>query len=85
MGDYSRSAINTSFNTGTVIGISCNIIGEGMPPDYVPDFSWGQSGLVRYEWDKALRDIDNWKKMKGKVLSEDEMKVLKHIFDRIKH
>jgi UDP-N-acetylglucosamine diphosphorylase/glucosamine-1-phosphate N-acetyltransferase len=85
MGDYSRAAINTSFNTGTVVGISCNIFGEGMPPDYVPDFSWGQSGLVRYEWVKALRDIDNWKKMKGKVLSEDEMKVLKHIFDRTKH
>jgi UDP-N-acetylglucosamine diphosphorylase/glucosamine-1-phosphate N-acetyltransferase len=25
MGDYSRSAINTSFNTGTVVGTSCNV------------------------------------------------------------
>lgn len=85
MGDYSRSAINTSFNTGTMVGISCNIFGDGMPPGYVPDFSWGQNGLARYEWDKALRDINNWKKMKGKMLSEDEMKVLKHIFDQTKH
>ncbi|HLX65637.1 MAG TPA: putative sugar nucleotidyl transferase [Puia sp.] len=85
MGDYSRSAINTSFNTGTLIGISCNIFGDGIPPVYVPDFSWGQNGLARYEWDKALRDIDNWKKMKGKVLSEDEIKGLKHIFEQIKH
>ena len=25
MGDYSRSAINTSFNTGTTVGVSCNV------------------------------------------------------------
>lgn len=28
MGDYSRCAINTSFNTGTVAGVSCNIFGK---------------------------------------------------------
>jgi UDP-N-acetylglucosamine diphosphorylase / glucose-1-phosphate thymidylyltransferase / UDP-N-acetylgalactosamine diphosphorylase / glucosamine-1-phosphate N-acetyltransferase / galactosamine-1-phosphate N-acetyltransferase len=85
MGDYSRSAINTSFNTGTLIGISCNIFGEGFPPNYVPDFSWGQDGLVRYEWDKALRDIDNWKKMKGQALLEEEIKALRPIFEKINH
>jgi UDP-N-acetylglucosamine diphosphorylase/glucosamine-1-phosphate N-acetyltransferase len=85
MGDYSRCAINTSFNTGTLIGISCNIFGEGIPPDYVPDFSWGKNGRVRYEWDKALRDIDRWKKMKGRALHEDEINAFKHIFDQTNH
>lgn len=84
MGDYSRSAINTSFNTGTVTGISCNIFGAGVPPRYIPDFSWGQDGRVRYDWDKALRDIGNWKKMKGQVLLENEVKALKHIFEKTK-
>ena len=27
MGDYSRTAINTSINTGTVIGVSCHVAG----------------------------------------------------------
>jgi hypothetical protein len=85
MGDYSRSAINTSFNTGTMTGISCNIFGEGFPPNYVPDFSWGQGGRVRYEWDKALRDIGNWKKLKGQLLQDDEIKALKYIFDQTKY
>ena len=85
MGDYSRCAINTSFNTGTMTGISCNIFGEGVPPDHIPDFSWGQDGRVRYEWDKALRDIGNWKKMKGRIVRDDEIKALKYIFDQIKH
>ena len=41
MGDYSRCAINTSFNTGTVVGISCNIFGNSFPAKYIEDFTWG--------------------------------------------
>ena len=84
MGDYSRSAINTSFNTGTVTGVSCNIFGAGVPPRYIPDFSWGTDGCSRYEWEKAIRDIGNWKKMKGRVVGEEEVKALRHIFDQPK-
>ena len=29
MGDHSKSAINTMFNTGTVVGIGANIFGSG--------------------------------------------------------
>jgi UDP-N-acetylglucosamine diphosphorylase/glucosamine-1-phosphate N-acetyltransferase len=82
MGDFSRAAINTSFHTGTVIGICCNIFGEGLPPKYIPDFSWGQEGGIRYEWEKALRDIGNWKKMKNQSLTHAEILALKHIFDQ---
>lgn len=68
MGDYSRSAINTSFNTGTIVGVSCNIFGE-RPDKFVSDFSWGDE---KYELGKALRDINNWKKLKGFEITEDE-------------
>lgn len=78
MGDYSRSAINTSFNTGTVVGVCCNIFGPGVMPKYIPDFSWGPDG--RYEWELALRDIGNWKKLKNQSLTDTEIKSLKHIF-----
>ena len=80
MGDYSRSAINTSFNTGTVVGVCANIFGEGMPPKFVPSFTWGNKGLSLYEFEKALSDISNWKKLKNQVLSEEEINQLKHIF-----
>jgi UDP-N-acetylglucosamine diphosphorylase/glucosamine-1-phosphate N-acetyltransferase len=84
MGDYSRSAINTAFDTGAMTGISCNIFGEGNPPKYIPDFSWGQDGRIRYEWDKAIRDIASWKKLKNRDVGGEEMSALKHIFDRNK-
>ena len=77
LGDYSKTAINTSFNTGTIAGICCNIFGEGFHPKYIPDFSWG---LERYNLEKALSDIDNWKKLKGKSITENEIKILTDIY-----
>ena len=82
MGDYSRSAINTCFNTGTVVGVSCNVFGDGLSPKHIPHFTWGMKSPARYEFDKALRDIANWKKMKNESLSESEIQQLKIIFDR---
>ncbi|WP_185852073.1 putative sugar nucleotidyl transferase [Blattabacterium cuenoti] len=41
MGDHSKSAINTQFNTATIAGISDNIFGYGFPPRYIPSFSLG--------------------------------------------
>ncbi|HEY6900145.1 MAG TPA: putative sugar nucleotidyl transferase [Puia sp.] len=79
MGDYSRCAINTSFNTGTVTGVSCNIFGPGPLPKYIPDFSWGADD--RYQWERVIRDIDNWKKLKNQSLTDTEIKTLKHIFE----
>jgi UDP-N-acetylglucosamine diphosphorylase / glucose-1-phosphate thymidylyltransferase / UDP-N-acetylgalactosamine diphosphorylase / glucosamine-1-phosphate N-acetyltransferase / galactosamine-1-phosphate N-acetyltransferase len=55
MGDHSKTAINTMFNTGTVVGVSSNIFGSGFPPKYIPSFSWGGSGGLReYNFDKAI-------------------------------
>jgi UDP-N-acetylglucosamine diphosphorylase / glucose-1-phosphate thymidylyltransferase / UDP-N-acetylgalactosamine diphosphorylase / glucosamine-1-phosphate N-acetyltransferase / galactosamine-1-phosphate N-acetyltransferase len=55
MGDHSKSAINTQFNTGTVVGVSSNIFDAGFPPKWIPSFSWGgASELVEYRVDKAI-------------------------------
>lgn len=79
MGDYSRAAINTSFNTGTVVGVSCNIFGNEMPARFIPSFSWGKE---RYQLDKALRDIANWKKLKNKSLDEGEKLKLTELYTK---
>lgn len=79
MGDYSRAAINTSFNTGTVIGICCNIFGAYFPPKFVDDFTWGKE---RYTFTKVLEDINNWKKLKGKALTEGEKEILKQLYNQ---
>lgn len=83
MGDYSRTAINTSINTGTVIGVCCHVAGAGLSPKYIPNFSWGSDGLTRYDFQRALQDMDGWKKLKNQSLSDQEKTILKYIFDHI--
>ena len=81
MGDYTRTSVNTAINTGTVIGVCCNVFGNGLTPKYIPAFSWGSDGFERYSFEKVLTDIEAWKKLKGFTLSENEKGVLKYIFD----
>jgi UDP-N-acetylglucosamine diphosphorylase/glucosamine-1-phosphate N-acetyltransferase len=54
MGDHGKTAIGTLFNTGTCVGFGANVFGTGMPPKFVPNFSWGADGRTRTELDKAL-------------------------------
>lgn len=81
MGDYSKTAVNTAINTGSVIGACCNVFGSGLTPKYIPSFSWGSEGVNRYEFEKALLDIYDWKKLKGQSITESEKRILKYIFD----
>lgn len=85
MGDYSRTAINTSLNTGTVTGICSNIFDDGLLPKHIPGFSWGGRSTEKYRFDKALEDIANWKKMKHHTLDDAEKEVLKYIFEKESH
>jgi UDP-N-acetylglucosamine diphosphorylase/glucosamine-1-phosphate N-acetyltransferase len=82
MGDYCRTAINTSINTGSVFGICCSVFGEGLTPTIINDFSWGAKNASVYEINKAIEHINNWKLLKGQELSAEEISVLKYIFDR---
>ncbi len=77
MGDYSRCAINTSFNTGTIVGVCCNIFGRDFPLKLTPNFSWGET---KYQLEKALEDISKWKAMKGEELSQNETDILTQLY-----
>ena len=77
MGDYSRSAINTSFNTGTVAGICCNIFGNAFPKKFIDNFTWGNE---KYIFEKAIVDISNWKKLKNQEITEQEIQSLKNLY-----
>lgn len=80
MGDYSRVAINSSINTGSMIGVSSNVFGAGLLPTIIPNFAWGVTG-TRYEPKKAFEAIENWKRLKGATLTDSEIAVLQYIFD----
>jgi UDP-N-acetylglucosamine diphosphorylase/glucosamine-1-phosphate N-acetyltransferase len=80
MGDYSRTAINSSINTGTTIGVSCNVYEGTYPPKHLPSFGWGN--YETYAFEKACADAANWKKMKGREFTETDRRILQHIFEK---
>ena len=82
MGDYSRSAVNTSFNTGTFAGIASNIFGHGFAPKHLPNFTWGYE--QRYIFNKAVEHIANWKKLKQHDLTPADIQILEHLYKQTK-
>lgn len=95
MGDYSRTAINTAINTGTMVGVSAHVFGTGLTPKAIPDFSWGYCAVsvqddsktypgrpVKYDLQKCLRDADSWKQLKGQNLSDIERNILTELYNK---
>lgn len=41
LGDHSKTGINMMFDTGSVVGVFCNLYGAGLPPRYIPSFTRG--------------------------------------------
>ena len=47
IGDHTKTSIGTMMNTGTVIGIMCNILGvDALLPKHLPSFAWFIGGKV---------------------------------------
>jgi UDP-N-acetylglucosamine diphosphorylase/glucosamine-1-phosphate N-acetyltransferase len=82
MGDHSKCAINTMFNTGTVAGINCNIFGPGFQRNYIPSFRWG--GTTRhsdYNLEKAIQVAKIVYGRRNKDFDKTEEKILRAVFD----
>ncbi|MEY5133250.1 MAG: hypothetical protein RLZZ198_1254 [Bacteroidota bacterium] len=80
MGDHSKCGINTMFNTGTALGVGCNVYGPGFFKKHIPSFSFGEpTRLFPYRFDKALEGIESMMSRRGKTLSESELNILRHI------
>jgi UDP-N-acetylglucosamine diphosphorylase/glucosamine-1-phosphate N-acetyltransferase len=86
MGDHSKCGINTMFNTGTVVGVSCNIYGGDFPEKFIPSFSWGGSdGFVTYDFNKAMETAERMMQRRGKKLTHAEKEMYRYIFSNKKN
>ena len=85
MGDHSKCAINTMFNTGTVVGVSANIYGSNFPRNFIPSFSWGGAlGFTTYQVNKAEQTANLVLKRKGLEFKEVDQRIFQHIFEHTK-
>ena len=82
MGDHSKSAINTQFNTGTVVGVAANIFKTGFPPNLVKSFSWGgMNGDESYRLDKVLEVMEKVMQRRKVDLTDVDKSIISHIYD----
>ena len=83
MGDHSKCGINTMFNTGTVVGVNCNIFGADFQPRHIPSFSWsaGNGEFKTYHLRKANQVAKAVFERRGQVFDEVEEEIMKAVFD----
>lgn len=83
MGDHAKCSINSMFNTGTVVGVFCNLFGAGFPPRHVPSFSWGGAdGFAPYRLQKAYRVAEAVMARRDRELTEANRHMLTAVFEQ---
>jgi len=81
MGDHSKSAIGTQFNTGTAVGVHCNVFGAGFPPKWIQNFSWGSADkMIRHALEKALNVAEIVKGRRKESLTQSERLLYEKLF-----
>ncbi|RCL72245.1 MAG: glucose-1-phosphate thymidylyltransferase [Flavobacteriales bacterium] len=80
MGDFSKSGINTMFNTASIVGVSCNVFGSGFPTKYIPSFSWVNSlHMEDFKLDKAISSANNMMIRRDQKLSSMDEEIFAHL------
>ncbi|MCB0524956.1 MAG: GlmU family protein [Saprospiraceae bacterium] len=84
MGDHSKCAINTMFNTGTVVGVCANIFGAGFARNFIPDFSWGGPGANyrTYKYSDACETATLVMARRNQAFTDFDKAILYHIYDQ---
>lgn len=83
MGDHSKAGINSMFNTGTVVGVGCNIHGAGFPRQFVPSFSdGGAHGYKINQLKSVFATAGQVMARRQRVLADEDLRILTAVFER---
>ncbi|MBP7239302.1 MAG: GlmU family protein [Saprospiraceae bacterium] len=82
MGDHSKAGIQTMFNTGTIVGVACNIYGAGFPPKFIASYTWGgASGLITHRVDDAIATAKKVMARRDIEFSADDDAILRKVYE----
>jgi UDP-N-acetylglucosamine diphosphorylase/glucosamine-1-phosphate N-acetyltransferase len=81
MGDHSKCSIGSMFNTGTVIGMGCNLFGAEFHRSFVPSFSTGNrtKGYAQNSIEKVLESEQAMFLRRGIEMSEAYKNMLEYL------
>lgn len=82
VGDHTKAAINTMFNTGTVVGAASNIFGPGFPRKYIPSFSWGGAEMMTsYDLERSLEVAKRAMERRNMELTDIDERLFRKVYD----
>lgn len=82
IGDHSKTAIGTTLNSGTVIGVLCTIAVAGFPPKYIDNFSWIlRETKERVILSKALSVMEHVKSRRNQPMFDSEHSILTKLYN----
>jgi len=88
IGDHTKTSIGTLFNTGTVVGVGCIILGGSeILPKYVPSFTWYYNGHIAKGggFDAFLQTVRTAMGRRGVELTPEEIEMLRAAREMTKH
>lgn len=81
MGDHTKTAINTTIMTGSIVGFACNIVSASYPPKYLPSFTWcSHHGIQIYTLEKALIVAKIAMRRRDKEMTPAEEQLFRMVF-----
>ena len=86
MGDYTKTAIGTRFNTGSSIGPCCNIFSDQIVPKYLPPFTWQSNTFYsEYALDKIIETTKVVFSRRGVIFTDSDEKLFREVFNYTKN
>ncbi len=85
-GDHTKTAINTTFNSGTITGICCNIYHSGLLPKFIPSFTWGgdRNNSTIGSIQQAINTARTMMLRRNKILTDIEIEIMKLEYESTK-
>ena len=84
IGDHSKTGINSTINTGTVIGIGCSLFGADLIKNHIPSFNIGTgTRYIEYFLEEFLETAVLVKKRRDLKFSESEKELYSKIYKQV--
>ena len=84
MGDHSKCGINSMFNSGTIVGVGCNLFGTGYYRNFVESFSYGgpTAGYEKYRLEKVIETAEQVFARRHKTFDDVEKEIMGYLWEK---
>jgi UDP-N-acetylglucosamine diphosphorylase / glucose-1-phosphate thymidylyltransferase / UDP-N-acetylgalactosamine diphosphorylase / glucosamine-1-phosphate N-acetyltransferase / galactosamine-1-phosphate N-acetyltransferase len=81
IGDNTKTAIGTRLTTGSLIGACCNIISDGIAPNFLAPFTWlHKDEYLEYDLNKIIETTKLVYSRRGIIFTDSDSKLIREVY-----